>query len=393
MFKQCIEEGCNEPLRTIYHPRSHKPDADTIEVHFCQKGHMFSVCPRITCCHLRAKVQPWVEDNNKEGQWIHLCDSCYHENSVVKACKTCFEAAGKKTLQKLCDVCLTKNRGNVASSAIGDIMDNRWIFRTRCLKSFEQCTIISSDDKHVKVRRVSDKKDIKVDKRIRSSQTPLAIRMGCKVIENKRRGQKRQCECQSRQLSAWQTVNQRIGTPKNRRCTILAQTEIQDLPPEDKSNLEQINHIDSIPSLDDLIRKATDESDLTTATSEMPTLVRMPNPTPRGHPTSNDTAPALPGDCPRTCAPSGSESISTPWSFKDDFFNNEILDIILSWDSNNDAADIIQVARPEKRRMPALSPIRAKQTRLEVGQPHFEWPKSFPKLLRIFSNFVMSCCA
>ena len=157
MFKQCIQEGCNESLQTLYHPRSHKPDADTIEVHFCRKGHMFSVCPRITCCHLRAKVQPWVEDKNKEGQWIHRCDSCYYENSVVKACKTCFEAAGEKPLQKLCDDCLTKNTGNAVSSGIGYNNDSTWIFRTQCSKSFEQCTIISSDDKHVKVWRVSDK--------------------------------------------------------------------------------------------------------------------------------------------------------------------------------------------------------------------------------------------
>ena len=82
----------------------------------------------------------------------------------MKACKTCFEAAGEKPLQKgekplqkLCDDCLTKNTGNVVSSGIDYNNDSTWIFRTQCSKSFEQCTIISSDDKHVKVRRVSDK--------------------------------------------------------------------------------------------------------------------------------------------------------------------------------------------------------------------------------------------
>ena len=62
---------------------------------------------------------------------------------------------------------------------------------------------------------------------------PLAIRMGCKVIENKRRGRKRQCECQMKarpginqrqNLSAWQAMDQWIKSRQTQQCAIVVQT-------------------------------------------------------------------------------------------------------------------------------------------------------------------------
>ena len=159
--KLCFKKGCNEFQQTMYQRRSHKPDADTIEVHFCRKGHISSVCPRITCCHLRTRDQPWVNDGHREGQLIHRCESCYYENSVVKVCKTCFEAAGQKQkpLRKLCELCLPKKTEiNAFNNCDGNANNGYWLFRRQCLKPFEQCTVISSDYKRVNVRRVSDKK-------------------------------------------------------------------------------------------------------------------------------------------------------------------------------------------------------------------------------------------
>ena len=159
MQRKCFEQGCKELQQTIYQPRSHEPDADTIEVHFCRKGHISSVCPRITCCHLRTRDQPWVNDGHREGQLIHRCESCYYENSVVKVCKTCFEAAGQKPLPKLCEICLpNKAVINAFNRRDDNATNRRWLFRTQCKKSFEQCTVISSDNKHVKVQRVKDAK-------------------------------------------------------------------------------------------------------------------------------------------------------------------------------------------------------------------------------------------
>ena len=162
MDSSCCKDGCNLRFK-LCQPRSHNPDADTIEVHYCRNGHCFSVCPSFTCCHLRAKYQRWVEDPHKVGQWILKCESCYFDNSVVKVCKTCFEKAGEKTgLQKLCESCLLKNSGINASDACTTAPNERCVFRrSQRSKSFEQCTVISVNDKCVKVQLLSDSKVVR----------------------------------------------------------------------------------------------------------------------------------------------------------------------------------------------------------------------------------------
>jgi len=57
-------------------------------------------------------------------------------------------------------------------------------------------------------------------------------------------------------------------------------------------------------------------------------------------------------------------------------------------------ASASQVIPSKRSRQWQLPPATAKLAKRDVGKPHFEWPKSLPKFLRmIFSNLVMSFSA
>jgi len=236
---KCYKDGCGESKKTMFRPTSHnRIDANSIKVDFCAAGHMYSVCPRYRCRLLNAnrakteKNKEWVKDckTETEGQKILWCESCRFENSVIMACQSCFDAAGRKvTLEDLCDSCLMKTCFDSANEQTylqeirsfcclktlsKDSLDTRsgarWIFRKTSKNSkknpshlFEQCSpvSVSKDGKYVTIQRLSDNKEIYLKKRIRSSLKPLAMRPGCKVIERKRRG-KRGCPCQAKALAS-----------------------------------------------------------------------------------------------------------------------------------------------------------------------------------------------
>ena len=170
MYISCHKDGCNEVRQRVYRPRSHRPDADCIAVDFCCKGHQYSVCPRMTCCHLRVdkakKYQPWITDINKREQWIHLCESCLFENSVIMVCKTCFDNAGKKAgLKDLCKSCLCKKTEmsslstcyHTTAGASASTVEH-WVFHTQFSKPFKQCSLVSVDNNRVRVRQLFNSK-------------------------------------------------------------------------------------------------------------------------------------------------------------------------------------------------------------------------------------------
>lgn len=116
----------------------------------------------------------------------------------MKACKKCFNAAvaGGK-MQKLCAFC--EKGVEILAMEPPNEVPVHWVFRSKHSKPLEQCSLVSLDDKRVQVLRLSDGKKIWVNKRIRSSQKPLAMRNDCNVIENKRRGKKpRDCNCRTK---------------------------------------------------------------------------------------------------------------------------------------------------------------------------------------------------
>lgn len=186
----CCKDGCDKMKETTFWRTSHnQTDAGSIKIDSCAAGHIYSVCPRYRCRLLNAdrtkkeKNKEWINDCNTEtkGQKILWCVSCRFENSVIMACQSCFDAAGKKVaLEDLCDSCLMKTcfdstneqtylqeLRNFCSSkdSLDTRFGNRWIFRKTSKNSkgtkdhlFEQCrpVSVSKDGKYVTVRRLSD---------------------------------------------------------------------------------------------------------------------------------------------------------------------------------------------------------------------------------------------